>query len=614
MIKLHDTNALYCRLLFSAVGCTFARFFSGHNLRRSMEVQRKLLNSVERCVDEALEGTVSSNRGLMLLRGHRVALRSDLHNLKGKVALISGGGSGHEPAHAGYIGRGMLSAAVAGAVFSSPPPGSILAAIMTLWQSGTSGVLLLVKNYTGDRLNFGLAAEKARTQGVPVDMVVVADDCAFTQPSKAGRRGLCGTVFIHKLAGALAEESCPLDVIVAKVSTAVKNIGTLGVSLSPCSVPGCLPTFQVLPGDMELGLGIHGEPGIKKFKLASADDVVRIMIDHMTDPSSQSHLPLKSDDTVVLCVNNLGALSCLEMAVVTRAAINCLMGRGVQVARVMSGSFMTSLEMAGMSLSLMRVDEEILRLFDAKTSAPAWPNLSSECLSGRNLYVEPTVRPTAGETKTEQGPFSFVACLVLKSICKALLQWKEELNALDRAAGDGDCGSTHALAATAIEEWMQTTTIPGTPYLLLTALAGLVEERMGGSSGALYSLFLTAAAPCLKESCDSKDWAKAIHAGTEAMKRYGGAVPGDRTMLDALCPAADELMKFSTASPGGHMAVLQAAVEKAELGAESTRDLTAKAGRASYIASERLTQPDPGAMAVAAIFRAMFDALKRKDQ
>ncbi|XP_047671673.1 triokinase/FMN cyclase isoform X3 [Tachysurus fulvidraco] len=529
MIKLHDTNALYCRLLFSAVGCTFARFFSGHNLRRSMEVQRKLLNSVERCVDEALEGTVSSNRGLMLLRGHRVALRSDLHNLKGKVALISGGGSGHEPAHAGYIGRGMLSAAVAGAVFSSPPPGSILAAIMTLWQSGTSGVLLLVKNYTGDRLNFGLAAEKARTQGVPVDMVVVADDCAFTQPSKAGRRGLCGTVFIHKLAGALAEESCPLDVIVAKVSTAVKNIGTLGVSLSPCSVPGCLPTFQVLPGDMELGLGIHGEPGIKKFKLASADDVVRIMIDHMTDPSSQSHLPLKSDDTVVLCVNNLGALSCLEMAVVTRAAINCLMGRGVQVARVMSGSFMTSLEMAGMSLSLMRVDEEILRLF-------------------------------------------------------------------------------------AIEEWMQTTTIPGTPYLLLTALAGLVEERMGGSSGALYSLFLTAAAPCLKESCDSKDWAKAIHAGTEAMKRYGGAVPGDRTMLDALCPAADELMKFSTASPGGHMAVLQAAVEKAELGAESTRDLTAKAGRASYIASERLTQPDPGAMAVAAIFRAMFDALKRKDQ
>ncbi|XP_060763678.1 triokinase/FMN cyclase isoform X1 [Neoarius graeffei] len=578
-----------------------------------MEVHRKLLNSVEQCVDEALEGIVSSNGGLMLLRGHRVALRSDLHNLKGKVALISGGGSGHEPAHAGYIGKGMLSAAVAGAVFSSPPPGSILAAIMTLWQSGTSGVLLLVKNYTGDRLNFGLAAEKARAQGVLVDMVVVADDCAFAQPSKAGRRGLCGTVFIHKLAGALAEENYPLDVIVAKVSKAVNNIGTLGVSLSPCSVPGCLPTFQLLPGDMELGLGIHGEPGINRSKMATADEVVKTMIDHMTDPSSQSHLPLKLGDSVILCVNNLGALSGLEMAVVTRAAISCLMGRGVQVVRVMSGSFMTSLEMAGMSLSLMRVDEEILRLFDAKTSALAWPNLSSECLSGRNLFVEPTVRPAATETKPEQGPFCSLAFLALESVCKALLQRKEELNALDRAAGDGDCGSTHALAATAIKEWMQTTTMPGSPCLLLTALAGLVEERMGGSSGALYSLFLTAAAPHLRESCDGKDWAKAIQAGTEAMIRYGGAAPGDRTMLDALCPAVDELMKLSTAPPGGHIAVLQTAVEKAELGAQSTCNLAAKAGRASYIASKQLTQPDPGAVAVATVLRAVFDTLKGKD-
>ncbi|KAF5905423.1 triokinase/FMN cyclase, partial [Clarias magur] len=526
-----------------------------------MEVRRKLLNSVEQCVDEALEGIVSSNGGLMLLRGHRVVLRSDLHNLKGKVALISGGGSGHEPAHAGYIGRGMLSAAVAGSVFSSPPPGSILAAIMTLWQSGTSGVLLLVKNYTGDRLNFGLAAEKARAHGVPVDMVIVADDCAFTLPSKAGRRGLCGTVFIHKLAGALAEESCPLDVIVAKVSKAAKNIGTLGVSLSPCSVPGCLPTFELLPGDMELGLGIHGEPGIKKSKMASADEVVKTMIDHMTDHTSQSHLPLKSGDNVILCVNNLGALSCLEIAVVTRAAISCLMGRGVQVARVMSGLFMTSLEMAGMSLSVMTVNEEMLRLFDAKTSAPAWPNLSAECLTGRNLYVEPTARPAAAETRPKQGPFSSVAYLVLESVSKALLQRKDELNALDRAAGDGDCGSTHALAATAIEQWVQTNTVPGSPCLLLTALAGMAEERMGGSSGALYSLFLTAAAPHLRDSCDGKDWAKALQAGTEAMKRYGGAAPGDRTMLDSLCPAVDELMKLSTVSPGGHIAVLQAAVE-----------------------------------------------------
>uniref|UniRef100_A0A3B1JVM4 Triokinase/FMN cyclase n=1 Tax=Astyanax mexicanus TaxID=7994 RepID=A0A3B1JVM4_ASTMX len=546
-----------------------------------MEVPKKLLNSVERCVDEALEGIVCSNGGLVLLKGHRVVLRSDLELLKGKVALLSGGGSGHEPAHAGYVGRGMLSGAVAGSVFASPPPGSILAAIMTLWQSGVSGVLLLVKNYTGDRLNFGLAAEQARAQGVSVDMVIVADDCAFTQPSKAGRRGLCGTVFIHKLAGALAEEGCALDVIVAQLTKAKKSVGTLGVSLSPCSVPGCLPSFQLPPGDMELGLGIHGEPGIKRSKMASADEVVKTMIDHMTDPSSQSHLPLKSA------------------------------GRGVVVARVMSGSFMSSLEMAGVSLTLMRVDEEILRLFDAKTTAPAWPNLSSVILSGRTMYVEPAERPAASETKPNQGPLSLVIRPVLESVCKVLLQRQEELNALDRAAGDGDCGSTHALAANAIQDWMQTSTVPGNPCLLLTALARLVEEKMGGSSGALYSLFLTAAAPKLRESWSGADWAKALQAGTEAMKRYGGAEPGDRTMLDALCPAVEELMKLLTA-PGDHMAVLQAAVEKAELGAESTRDLTAKAGRASYIASERLTKPDPGAVAVAAIFRAVFEALGGK--
>ncbi|XP_030636245.1 triokinase/FMN cyclase [Chanos chanos] len=579
-----------------------------------MEVQKKLLNSVDRCVDEALEGIVSSNAGLILLKGHRVILRSDLANLKGKVALLSGGGSGHEPAHAGYIGVGMLSGAVAGAVFASPPPGSILAAILTLWrEGGAAGVLLLVKNYTGDRLNFGLAAEQARAQGIPVDMVIVGDDCAFAKPSKAGRRGLCGTVFVHKLAGALAEEGCPLDVIVSRVTEAKKCIGTLGVSLSPCSVPGCQPSFQLPAGEMELGLGIHGEPGIKRSKMASADEVVRTMISHMTDTSSQSHLPLKSGDSVVLCVNNLGALSCLEMAVVTRAAVRCLGERGVLVARAMSGSFMTSLEMAGVSLSLMKVDQETLRLFDAKTTAPAWPNLSSACVSGRELTLEPTARAEATEA-LKQGPLSDVMRKVLESVCKTLLQRQEELNALDRAAGDGDCGNTHALAVQAIQEWLQGHVVPGCPGQLLSILAGLVEERMGGSSGALYSLFLTAAAPHLKGKSDPATWAKAMHAGTEAMKRYGGAEPGDRTMLDALCPAVDELMKLSSAPPGGHMAVLQAALKKAEQGAESTRDLTARAGRASYIAAERVTLPDPGAVAIAAIFKAAFEALEKSSQ
>ncbi|XP_039466151.1 triokinase/FMN cyclase isoform X2 [Oreochromis aureus] len=506
----------------------------------------------------------------------------------------------------------MLSAAVAGGVFASPPPGSILAAILSLHNAGASGVLLIVKNYTGDRLNFGLAAEQARNQGVAVDMVIVAEDCAFDQPSKAGRRGLCGTVFIHKLAGALAEEGCSLAQIVSKVTEILKGIGTLGVSLSPCSVPGCLPSFDLPPGDMELGLGIHGEPGIKRSKVASADEVVKTMIDHMTNPSSQSHLPLKSGDSVVVCVNNLGALSCLEMAVVTRSAILCLESLGVVVARVMSGLFMTSLEMAGVSLTLMRADKETLRLIDAKTTAPAWPNLSSVCLSGRSYITEPlTTSKRPQDEKHSEGPLSPVMHKALEKICSTLLEKQEELNSLDRASGDGDCGNTHAQAAKAIQEWLHGHVVPGCPGQLLLVLAGLVQEKMGGSSGALYSLFLTAAAGHVTEGrSDAAAWANAMNAGTEAMKKYGGAAPGDRTMLDALCPAVDELIKLTTAPSGGHMAVLQSAVKKAASGAEATRDLKARAGRASYISPNLLSLPDPGAVAVATILKAILEVLE----
>uniref|UniRef100_A0A8K9XUU8 Triokinase/FMN cyclase n=1 Tax=Oncorhynchus mykiss TaxID=8022 RepID=A0A8K9XUU8_ONCMY len=523
----------------------------------------KLLNSVDRCVDEALEGIVSSSGCLSLLRGHRVVVRADLDALKGRVALLSGGGSGHEPAHAGYIGSGMLSAAVAGGVFASPPPASVLAAILCLRDAGVSGVLLIVKNYTGDRLNFGLAAEQARNRGVAVEMVVVADDCAFDRPSKAGRRGLCGTVFVHKLAGALAEEGCPLDEIVSKVTEAVKGIGTLGVSLSPCSVPGQLSLERILIyNDGQTRVALPCRCAVFHWGLKRCWFVVKTMVDHMTNPASQSHLSLKSGTrtTVTLFTFSVESLFLFFVAMVTE-------GRGVRVARVMSGSFMTSLEMAGVSLSMMRADQEILRLFDAKTTASAWPNLSTVCISGTSYILDPPAKDMQ-ETSHTEGPLSDVMRKALEAVCSSLLQRQEELNSLDRASGDGDCGNTHAQAAKAIQEWLPGHIVPGCPGQLLSTLAGLVQERMGGSSGALYSLFLTAAAALLKDRSDPAAWANAMHAGTDAMR---------------WC--------------------------KAELGAESTRDLTARAGRASYIATVHVTLPDPGAVAIAAILRAVFEAL-----
>ncbi|XP_022787345.1 dihydroxyacetone kinase 1-like isoform X2 [Stylophora pistillata] len=261
---------------------------------------KKLINDPLDVVDEALEGIVLANPGLKLLKNHRVIIREDVNELRkaGKVTLISGGGSGHEPSHAGFVGKGMLTAAVAGAVFTSPPTKSILAAIRAVGHGNKGGTLLIVKNYTGDRLNFGFAAERAKAEGIKVDMVVVGEDCALTSKDKtAGRRGLCGTVLIHKIAGALAEEGKSLEEISQVAKATAQAMGTIGVSLAPCSLPGSLPSFVLGIDEMELGLGIHGEPGVKRVKLDKVDQVVKTMIDHMTDVQGGAtyKLSLKKD-------------------------------------------------------------------------------------------------------------------------------------------------------------------------------------------------------------------------------------------------------------------------------------------------------------------------------
>ncbi|XP_034501894.1 triokinase/FMN cyclase isoform X2 [Ailuropoda melanoleuca] len=531
---------------------------------------KKLLNTVAGCADDALAGLVACNPSLQLLQGHRVALRSDLDSLKGRVALLSGGGSGHEPAHAGFIGKGMLTGVIAGAVFTSPAVGSILAAIRAVAQVGTVGTLLIVKNYTGDRLNFGLAREQAQAEGIPVEMVVIGDDSAFTVLKKAGRRGLCGTVLIHKVAGALAEAGVGLEEITERVSAVAKAMGTLGVSLSSCSVPGSKPTFELSPDEVELGLG----------------------------------------SSVVLMVNNLGGLSFLELGIIADAAVRALEGRGVKIARALVGTFMSALEMPGISLTLLLVDEPLLKLIDAETTASAWPNVAKVSVTGRKRSRAAPAEPLEAPDSTAAGGLtSKRVALVLERVCATLLGLEEHLNALDRAAGDGDCGTTHSRAARAIQGWLKEGPPPASPAQLLSKLSLLLLEKMGGSSGALYGLFLTAAAQPLKAKTDLPAWSAAMDAGLEAMQKYGKATPGDRTMLDSLWAARQELQAWK--SPGANLfQVLTKAVQSAEAAAEATKNMEAGAGRASYISSARLDQPDPGAVAAAAVLRAILEALQ----
>ncbi|OWK57506.1 Bifunctional ATP-dependent dihydroxyacetone kinase/FAD-AMP lyase (cyclizing) [Lonchura striata] len=550
-----------------------------------MEVPKKLVTTVSGCADDALAGLVACNSGLRLLQGHRVVLRHDLQAIRGRVALLSGGGSGHEPAHAGYVGKGMLTGVVAGAMFASPSVGSILAAIRAVAQAGAAGILLIVMNYTGDRLNFGMALERAQAEGADVRMVVVGDDCAFATPGKAGRRGICGTILLHKV--------------------------LLGPFMGIWGIPGGSKlSFQLAEDEMELGLGIHGEAGVRRMKMLPADKAVETMLKHMTDPSNASHLSLTPGSSVLLVVNNLGGLSCLELGIVAGAAVRCLENRGIRITRAMVGTFMTSMEMAGVSLTIMLVDEELVKLIDAKTMAVAWPNiLAGPATTRREEVPAPIEAPRKPQDDTGIGPSTARVERVLQRVCSTLLGMRDKLNELDRGAGDGDCGHTHAQAAQAIQEWMRSRPPPAAPAQLLSALADVVLEQMGGSSGVLYGLFLTAAARSLRGNNGSPAWADAMDAGIEAMQRYGGAAPGDRTMLDSLFAAAQALR--SLRNPGADpLQVLAAAVQSAEAAAEATRHMEAGAGRASYVHSSRLEQPDPGAVAVAAVLGAVLQGLR----
>uniref|UniRef100_A0A2K5XBJ5 Triokinase/FMN cyclase n=1 Tax=Mandrillus leucophaeus TaxID=9568 RepID=A0A2K5XBJ5_MANLE len=580
------------------------------------QTSKKLVNSVAGCADDALAGLVACNPNLQLLQGHRVALRSDLDSLKGRVALLSGGGSGHEPAHAGEypgVGQGVL------VEWTGPPVRS------SVLPTQSQELGLLPTNYTGDRLNFGLAREQARAEGIPVEMVVIGDDSAFTVLKKAGRRGLCGTVLIHKVAGALAEAGVGLEEITKRVNVVAQAMGTLGVSLSSCSVPGSKPTFELSADEVELGLGIHGEAGVRRIKMATADEIVKLMLDHMTDTTNASHVPVQPGSSVVMMVNNLGGLSFLELGIIADAAVRSLEGRGVKIARALVGTFMSALEMPGISLTLLLVDEPLLKLIDAETTAVAWPNVAAVSITGRKRNrVAPAEPQEALDSTAVGGSASKRMALVLERVCSTLLGLEEHLNALDRAAGDGDCGTTHSRAARAIREWLKEGPPPASPAQLLSKLSVLLLEKMGGGClGAegpaphaqcshppqLYGLFLTAAAQPLKVKTSLPAWSAAMDAGLEAMQKYGKAAPGDRTMLDSLWAAGQELQAWK--SPGADLLqVLTKAVKSAEAAAEATKNMEAGAGRASYISSARLEQPDPGAVAAAAILRAILEVLQ----
>lgn len=324
---------------------------------------KKIMNEPQNIVDEMLEGFVFANQEIQWFREYRVVSLKE--KTKGKVGVMSVGGSGHEPAHAGYIGKGMLDAAVAGNLFASPSPDQMLKAMEDI-DTG-AGVLVVLKNYSGDLMNFSIAKELAEAQGISVESVVVKDDVAVPDSTySTGRRGIAGTVFVHKIAGARAAEGANLEQVKLSAQKAADNVRSMGMSMSACILPGLdKPGFSLGENEIEIGMGIHGEPGIQKSGVKTADELAEVLLEKIMED-----LDYRSREAALM-INGLGGTPLMELYVLAASIKKLLEQKAISTCRVFVGNYMTSLEMAGCSVSMLRLDDELKRLLQAPCASPA---------------------------------------------------------------------------------------------------------------------------------------------------------------------------------------------------------------------------------------------------
>ena len=329
---------------------------------------KKIINKPENVVEEMLHGLAMANPAVIHSEGLGVISRKEKSK---KVGIVSGGGSGHEPAHAGYVGKGMLDAAVAGNVFSSPDPERIQEGIDQ--ANGGEGVLLVIKNYSGDYMNFTMAADMAEMDDIEVDYVIVKDDVAVEDSTySTGRRGIAGTVFVHKIAGAKAEAGASLAEVKAAAEKAIKNLRSMGMSMSACTIPAVgKPGFLLEENEIEIGMGIHGEPGISKSEIKESKEIAKILLDKILEDYKASGIETEGGE-FALMVNGLGATPLMELYILNGDVQAYLAEKGVKIYKTFVGNYMTARELAGCSLTLMKLDDELKELLDAPSEAPAF--------------------------------------------------------------------------------------------------------------------------------------------------------------------------------------------------------------------------------------------------
>lgn len=539
------------------------------------------MNDRKNLINDVIEGAILTSPYKNLAKldvdpAIRVVVRSDWD--KKKVALISGGGSGHEPAHVGFVGKGMLTAAVCGDVFASPSVDAVLNAIVAV--TGDAGCLLIVKNYTGDRLNFGLAAEKAKNLGYKVDLVMVSDDISL--PDNKQPRGIAGTVLVHKIAGYAAQQGKSLKAVTAAAQKAIAATSSIGVAMTGCSLPGDSgeeeEESRIPAGQVELGLGIHGEPGVSKLKTQNSEKVIATLVEKL-------QTGFKKTDKLAVLINNLGGVSPLEMNQLTKELVHSALGKSIHYL-IGPAALVSALDMKGFSLSAIALTDEFEKALLAEVEASGWQPLVK-------LEKLPTqkAKKISQKVKVKASANAGVGKIV-DTITQTLSGLEDELNKLDAKVGDGDTGSTFASGARDIQAQNKGKKLPLNDLsTLFTVVGDRLATVMGGSSGVLMSIFFTAAGQKVEEG---KPVADALLFGLERMKHYGGADLGDRTMIDALQPALEALGKKGD-------------VKAAAKGAKETASMKkANAGRSSYLSSNSLKGvKDPGAVAVEKVFEAL---------
>ncbi len=533
----------------------------------------QFLNLKDALVTDAIDGLLQGAGGaLTRLDGYphiKVVCRADWD--KSRVALISGGGSGHEPAHAGFVGEGMLTAAVCGEVFASPSVDAVLAGILAV--TGEAGCLLIVKNYTGDRLNFGLAAERARAFGLKVSMVVVDDDVAL--PDLPQARGVAGTLFVHKIAGAMAEDGADLAAITRAAEDAITGMASIGMSLDTCTVPGSVKEDRIAAGMAELGLGIHGEAGVEQVDFSNAASAMHMVMSKLA--------PHMGDGPVVALLNNLGGTTPLEMSVLAGE-----MARENPQIRFVIGPapMMTSLDMHGFSVSILPLSSETEAHLARPVPLSAWPGMQATGMPKPWPLPDglSPIKPIPSDNPKTRD--------VIEACCDLLIASEDDLNLLDAKSGDGDTGSTLSTASRALKGALDRMPLADLTQLF-RAVGNELSQTMGGSSGVILAIFFGATG----DACaNGQPVDKALMLGLERISQVGGAKAGDRTMIDALEPALTALGQG-----------IGAAAAAARKGADATASIgQAKAGRASYVPEENLIgHNDPGAEAVARLFEGL---------